>query len=105
MMEHRGTWTPEQIHSLLVTNDRAVERAIVVIFNRQTTDEQATKQTRHRNFRGFQTCDAKRGSYWARWILAGNHLTGDHLYFARRMAIKYRRQLADEANLRAQETA
>lgn len=87
----------KDIVALLRSNPRAVERAMVVIYDRQTTDEKAVSTTRHSNNRGFQACDARRGSYYARWVLSGKHLTGNHLERARTMAIKYRRQLVDAA--------
>jgi hypothetical protein len=44
-------WTEQQIVTLLDTNDRAVERAIVAIYERQTADEKQTEHTRHDNSR------------------------------------------------------
>lgn len=97
--------TESQIVQLLNTNPKAVARAIVVIFDRQTQDEKATDATRHHNNRGFQACDARRGSYYARWVLSGRELTGNHLEKARRMAIKYRRQLVQAAKDKAEKAA
>jgi len=90
-------WTPERIEQLLIRNDYAVERAMVAIYNRQTRDEKATSDTHHFNKVGFSAAHASKGSYYARWVMSGRHLTGFHLDKARDMAIKYRRQLADEA--------
>ena len=84
---------------LIKTNDRAVDRAMVAIYRRQTADEKRSSTTRHDNARGFSSADAGKGSYYARWVLNGNRLTGQHLRQARKMAIKYRRQLTEIANL------
>lgn len=89
--------SPEYISWCLATKDNAVERAIICIFNRQTTDEKAAEDTRHRNGRGFSASDAKKGSYIAKWILSGHHLTGQWLMDARGMAFKYIGQLVEEA--------
>lgn len=90
-------WTPEAIKALLDSSDAAVERAVVAIFKRQTDDEQVREETRHRNGVGFAACHAHRGSYYARWILAGRHLSGQHLDKARRMVRWYARQLCEIA--------
>lgn len=86
-------WTVESIVTLLQSNDRAVERGILAIYNRQTQDEKSTDTTRHTNNVGFSGADASRGSYYARWIMSGRHLTGEHLSKARAIALKYRGQL------------
>jgi hypothetical protein len=92
------TWNRNGIRHLLLTNDRAVERAMVAIYKRQTADEKATDDTKHVNGRGFNCCHAKRGSYFARWVLSGRRLSGWHLETARKMALRYTRQLAEVAN-------
>ena len=92
-----ATWTPEDIKALLDRSDEAVERAILALYRRQTDDEQTTQETRHRNGRGFASCHAWRGSYYARWILSGRHLSGPHIEKARRIVRHYTSQLAEEA--------
>lgn len=84
-----------QVVSLLMSNDRAVERAMVALYNRQTVDEQRTSSTSHLNGRGFNAFHAERGTYWAKWVMSGRRLTGKHLDGARRMACHYARQLAE----------
>jgi len=103
-MEKNST---EYIGWLLATNNRAVERAIVVLYNRQTADEKVAESTRHRNGRGFSAADAKKGTYMAKWILAGNHLSGQWMLDAKGLAYKYIGQLVDEATtkMERQETA
>jgi hypothetical protein len=92
----------ETIRTLLLSNDRAVERAMVVIFNRQTSDEQSAGHTSHHNGKGFSAFDAGSGSYYAKWVLSGRSLTGKHLVNARKMSLRYVRQLVEEAELKAQ---
>lgn len=88
---------PLYINNLLLNNDRAVERAIVAIYNRQTIDEQRCEDTKHSNGIGFSGADARLGSYYAKWILSGKRLTGNHLQKARYMSSKYIRQLVEIA--------
>lgn len=95
-------WTEETITALLSSNNKAVERAILAIYNRQTQDEKACQTTRHSNSVGFSGADAATGSYYAQWVKRGNRLTGKHLDRARKMAIKYRKQLLTIAQSSAQ---
>jgi hypothetical protein len=88
-------WTPDSIKALLDRNDLAVERAVVAVFNRQTDDEQEAFETKHRNGRGFASCHAHMGSYYAKWVLSGRRLDGRHLDRARRMMRHYAGQLAE----------
>jgi hypothetical protein len=93
--------TRDQIKSLLLSNDRAVERAIVVLYHCQTVDEQHTSSTQHLNGRGFNAFHAPSGTYYAKWVISGRRLTGRHLEAARRMACHYARQLAELSELPA----
>lgn len=83
----------KRIVELLGRSDEAVELAIVRIYDRQTQDEKRTESTNHLNGIGFQACDARRGTYWARLILGGRRLFADRMPKARAMTVKYRVQL------------
>jgi len=89
------------IFSLLVSNNHAVERAMIAIYNRQTEDEQIAQDTKHSNGKGFAAPDARLGSYYAKWVLSGKQLTGAHLEKARQMSFKYIRQLSEVAKEKA----
>ena len=65
-------YTREQIDNILRTNDRAVERAILRLFELQTADEQKTAGTNQDNGRGFRSSDARAGTRFARWLLGMN---------------------------------
>ena len=92
------TWTRTEIEALINSNDRAVERAMVAIWERQTADEQDTQDTRHHNGRGFAAWSAKSGTYFAEWVRSGRRLTGKHLVKARKIALYHAGQLTDFAN-------
>lgn len=92
------TWTKEEIKTLLIRRNDAVERGIVRIYQNQTADEQSEKRTKYLNNRGFNATDARYGTYLARYVLEGRPLTGKFLYDARKMCIKYSRQLCELAN-------
>lgn len=91
-------YTRADIIALLERHDKAVERGLVAIYNRQTADERATAHTKHANGVGFSGVDARLGSYLAKWIQSGKPLTGKHLERGRRIARKYVGQLTDIAN-------
>lgn len=89
--------TPEDIKALLLQNPKAVERAMLVLYQRQTASEQDAGQTVQRNGRGFNAFDAKLGTYYAQWIQRGFALNGRHLEKARRMSLRYTGQLLEVA--------
>jgi hypothetical protein len=92
------TWTRTEIEEMINGNDRAVERAMVAIWERQTADEQETQDTRHHNGRGFAAWSARSGTYYAEWIMSGRRLTGKHLVKARKIALHHAGQLSRIAN-------
>lgn len=91
-------WTRDEINALLNRSDAAVERAIVVLFKRQTADEQSSENTKYQNSVGFSSAHAHTGTYLAKWILSGKHLNGRFLERARHIALLHSRQLVEEAN-------
>jgi hypothetical protein len=87
------TWTPDEIRALLDRSLEAVERAVVAIYRRQTEDEKEAYETKHHNCVGFAACHAGLGTYYAKWILSGKHLSGSHVERARRIVRHYAGQL------------
>ena len=92
------TWTRTEIEAMINGNDRAVERAMVAIWERQTADEKETQGTRHHNGRGFAAWSARSGTYYAEWVRSGRRLTGKHLAKARKIGLHHAGQLTDFAN-------
>lgn len=91
-------WNKDNIQRLLAENDRAVARAVTAIYARQTEDEKRSEATLKENGVGFNQADARRGAYYAGYISTAGRLTGRHLEIARKMMMKYWRQLAEIAN-------
>ena len=96
--------TGNAIIELLRTNDTAIVRALVVLNERQTTDEQISEHTKHRNNRGFRPCHARMGTSMAKFYLKKGYLTPKQIAYWRkqgkegmRIAI-YWRQLLDAAH-------
>jgi len=91
-------WTSTEIRHLVETTNRGVERGILAIYARQTEDEKSLGDTKHLNGRGFSGAHARLGTYYAKHILSGGHLTGDHLFKARKLVLRYIGQLVEVAN-------
>jgi L-alanine-DL-glutamate epimerase-like enolase superfamily enzyme len=104
------TLTKERIVELLSTNDRAVCRALVVLNERQTKDEQVREATTHQNNRGFRPCHARMGTNMAQFFTRTGYLSPKQVAYWRRtdkngtmrIAI-YWRQLLEEAEKKASE--
>jgi hypothetical protein len=64
-----------EIEGKLISKPAWVEAAILALYNRQTSDEQAGGETRHDNSVGFNHADAKRMSFVAEFLKSGKHLT------------------------------
>ena len=94
-------WTPEGIKGLLEKSDQAVERALIVIYERQTADEKDHECAHWANGRGFSAHDAEFGCSMAKGCLKYGHLTPKQLPWARKMMLHYVGQLVEEANDRA----
>jgi hypothetical protein len=94
--------TVEMVAEKLRTNDAWVERAILALYERQTEFEKATETTQVKNKRGFDAFDAKAGTYMAKWLLSGRHLSGRWLERARKMTLKYQIQLTSIAIAKSQ---
>jgi hypothetical protein len=95
--------TTDSIRDLLTRNPKAVYRALVVLFERQTDDEKESEETKHDNGRGFNYRDAKFGSDLAQKCIRPDPrypspLSVNQLAAARRMLHKYAGQLARIAN-------
>lgn len=76
------------------TDQRWTERAILALYEKQTIHEQQVEHSINNNFKGFNSPDAKRMTYYAKWIKSGKPLNETHLNIARTKLGKYAKQLA-----------
>lgn len=101
--------TRENIVKLLEDNDKAVMRALVVINNNQTVDEQNAENTRYQNGKGFRPCHARMGTNMAEFFKRRGYLTEKQIGYWRkrdkagnmRIAI-YWKQLVEAAKQKIQ---
>ena len=103
-----GTITKQDIITLLKNNDRAVIRALIVLNERQTVDEQNSEETKYQNGRGFRPCHARMGTSMANFYLKNQYLSPKQIAYWRqqqkdgKMRIEiYANQLLDAAKSRA----
>lgn len=75
--------TKSEIINLLQTNDKAVARALIALTARQTTDEQASENTRYRNGRGFRPCHAHMGTSMAKFYQRNGYLSPKQIAYWR----------------------
>ncbi len=73
----------EEMITLLEQDKRAVARALVVLTERQTHDEQRAKDTKYRNGRGFRPCHAYKGTDMANFFLRNGYLTDNQINYWR----------------------
>jgi hypothetical protein len=104
--------TKEAIVKLLETDDRAIARALLVLTARQTTDEQASEQTRYLNGRGYRPCHARMGASMSKFFERNGYLSPKQIAYWRcrdktgsmRIGI-YAGQLLEAAEIKAAEKA
>lgn len=92
-----AVWTKESIHDLLDRSAKAVEKALLVLFNRQTDTEQAAEDTKFLNRKGFTAADAPRLTNIAKALIRYKNLTPKQVVLVRRRIKKYWKQLLQEA--------
>lgn len=101
MQDQQVIWTKERIQLLLDRNDDAVKKALLTIFARQTSAEQAQNATVERNSRGFNSRDADFLSDIAKKLpLYGMRMTPRQMTHVRRQIKKYWSQLLEEIALK-----
>lgn len=99
-------WMREDIEAsirrALNDNPKAVERAISILYSRQTEAEKEAGGTFVDNGVGVRGGHGGRVKYYGEWIASGRRLTGIHLERARKLAHNYARtQLLEVAALKA----
>ena len=81
-----ATITLEGIKTLVKNSQAALERAIIAIENRQTSDKRAAGATKHVNGRGWSAWDAVYMGEMFEWIMVGTTPRG--AYYTTRKGVK-----------------
>lgn len=82
-------WDKESLKDLLDRNDKAVYRAILLIYSFQTDEEKYIGTTKTVNGRGFSKFDVEVLSSFAMQLRRGQELTLKQMYVARPKIKKY----------------
>lgn len=82
------------VREMLLTNNEWLVRGMMALYNRQTSDEVASEDTKHQNARGFNSSDAMILTSFSKQWLARNWLSDNQLAIMRRKMVKYAGQLA-----------
>ena len=86
-------WDKESIKDLLDRNDKAVYRAILLIYSFQTDEEKYMGTTKTVNGKGFSKFDVEVLSSFATQLRRGQELTLKQMYVARPKIKKYAGQI------------
>ncbi len=102
----------QDIVKLLTSNDRAIVRAVIVLNDRQTADEQLHEATTHNNGIGFTGADARMGTSMAQFFAKRGYLTEKQIAYWKKpnkngvwRICKYASQLLQIANEKAAASA
>ena len=91
-------WTRQEIEDIININYNMLTKAILLLFERQTKNEQKHWVTNVHNNIGFNHADAKFFSSIASQLKNNKHLTDKQIYVCRKRIKKYGRQLTEIAN-------
>lgn len=91
-------WKVDEIRYLLETNNSAVIRGLIAIYNKQTQDEKIMNETKHSNGVGFTGADAKVLSNMAKYAISKGGLTEKQFIYVKKKIGKYAGQITKIAN-------
>lgn len=95
--EIQKTWDRDAILTLLDRNPTAVYRALLLIYNKQTYNEQRIERTEEHNKIGFNACDAKVLTDIAKRCKSYGRFASDRqMQFVKKRISKYWKQLQEE---------
>jgi hypothetical protein len=78
------THTRESIIQLLLNNDKAVGRALLVVYGNQTDSEKISQSVHVENGKGFTPADARRGVSMAEWYMRKGWLSPKQIAYWRK---------------------
>lgn len=87
--------TKKQIALRLATDPGFVRDCLVILYDRQTSDEAETSSTKYKNARGFMSSHAVHGTRLAKMVLAGEEMTDEDTAKVAEIVPRYTKQLAE----------
>ena len=94
----KKVWTKDEMKEILTKYDDQVCKAVVKIYECQTTEEQKSHETKQNNGVGFNGADAPIMSSFAEFYMKRGYLSPKQLVVARKKIMKYAGQLCKIAN-------
>lgn len=98
-------WDKAAIQELVLTNDNAAVKALLVIYSHQTQSEQACENTTDSNGVGFTAFDAEILTSFAQFYQSAGFLTRKQMELLKKRIVKYWRQLLQAVEARGQEVS
>ena len=86
-------WDIPKLKDLLMRNNKAIERAVLLLYSFQTYEERTYGHTETNNGVGFNRLDANILSSFAEQLNKGYHLSEKQIAIARPKILKYTRQI------------
>lgn len=88
-------WTKESIHSLVMTNDQALAKMLIHLFNKQTRDEKADNNAKFDNYVGFNKPDSFTLGIAAKFIIKNGieRVSPNYMAYIKTRISKYSRQM------------
>lgn len=91
-------WTKDEIKSLLESNNVAVIKGLIRIYELQTSDEQSAEYTKYNNGVGFSGFDGDFMTSVAKWFLKMGWVSEGQFEHVKKKMMRYAGQLAKLAN-------
>ena len=101
---NRKTWDKKSLRDLLDRNDKAVYRAILLIYSFQTDEEKYMGATKTVNGKGFSKFDVEVLSSYAMQLRRGQELSLKQMYVARPKIKKYVGQILEYMKAREEKS-
>jgi hypothetical protein len=89
-------YTREHIQRRLACDKKWIERALIVLYESQTRDEQSGEGCFHRNSKGFNLSDCKFLTHCSKWVMTGGSLSEKNLIICKKLLPKYWRQIQNK---------
>ena len=86
-------WTKDSVKTLLQNNNKAVIRALKLLYSFQTVDERWSESAIEANGKGFNSFDSELLSNFAEKLLRGKGLSQKQMEIARKRILKYSGQI------------
>jgi len=93
-----GEITSNEVKVAIMTNDKAVMKAAMILYNEQNPEEQTGYKSLVENKRGFNKLDAPELTYFARTCISKKGNKTSEIKKVRYMLVKYSTQIAKITN-------